>query len=662
MHTETARAEAFAAHRRGDLATAERLYSALLKTAPDDAELRHYMGVLCHQTGRTAESADWLRDAHRLAPRSLQTLQLLIRVCCESGDARGAVEALDRYLLQCPDDAGMLSVKGQQLACLGRIHEAEPAFRRAAELDSSAVKFRDLGICRQLMGDRAGAASAFEKAIALGDGQPRTRLWLAQNLRASGRPEYFEAAVAAAAAFSDDIELLIEAQSARRYVCDWDEFERHQPTLLRSLDKVLREDGTQDIPPGVLNYLDVDETCIAAIARRYARGLAAAGATLRLKLPPPPRQANETIRLGYLSTDFFNHAVGSLVQNLFACHDRSRFTVYGYSLRHRPDSVQRRIQEGCDVYRDLSGSGDEDIVRTIQADGIDILVDLAGYTSASRPTVLAAKPAPIQISWLGYLGTSGGTFIDYVIADDLTIPRGAAAEHYTEQIIRLPRFLVASELPAAAQCGSRSDAGLDTRAFVYCSFNQPYKLDRCTFGAWMEILREVPGSLLWLYSPDSERCRRNLTREAERLRVAPGRLVFAERASLDAHVARARFADLALDPFHISGGATSVATLAAGVPILTLRGGSFLARMGSSLNVSLGLGQLDCSTPDEYVEKAISLAVSPAEYAAAKRHLGTTNDLFDTRSFTRHLEAAFQVAWDRHLKSQPPKDIDIRRK
>lgn len=697
----SAKDQAIAAHRRGDLVEAERLYRDALHAAPSDAELYHCMGLLCYQAGRASECARWLKSAVAIAPRAMPSLQLLIRVCNETGDAKNALLALDQYLALRPDDAGMLNIKGQQLARLGRLRDAEHAFRQAAERTGKAALFHDLGLCRQWLGDLAGAITAYEEAIRRGHGHPRTKLWLAQCLRAAGRAaEYYRVVTEAARTANDDIELLIEAQAARRYVCDWKGFEANQPHLLAGLQRVLDRDSGESIPPGTLNFMDVDEATISKLAKRYARQLSAAGETLRQKLTGgegnknphvrspsekdgaanaaaagaatsttalgtslahPTRKQTERIRLGYLSTDFFAHAVGFLVRDLFELHDRTRFEVYGYSLRHCADEVQARIQQGCDVYRNLAGKSAEEIARAIGDDRLDILVDLAGYTSAAQPVVLAARPAPVQVSWLGYLGTSGGNFIDYLIADEVVLPPEIAGD-YTERIIRLPHFMPTSPLPVAELRPTREDAGLGDDGFVFCSFNQPYKLDRASFEAWMEILHGVPGSRLWMYVPDPEVCGANLRREAARLKVDPDRLVFSGHEPMAKHMARMPLADLSLDPFHISGGATSVAALFAGVPVLTLRGRSFLARMGSSMNACLGMEALDCASPEQYVAKAIKLATNPTMMSAVKGRLAMarqTNGFFDTRIFVCALEEALQIAWESHEAGLAPADIKV---
>ena len=663
MCDQTIKTRAFKAYRQGDLSTAGQLYTELAHSTPTDPEPLFYLGQLCHQTGRTAESVQWLQKALSLAPRSLPILQLLARVYDESGDAQQALSVLDRYLTQRPNDAMMLNVKGKQLFQLGRIPSAEQAFQQATEHCTNAGMFHDLGLCRQLQGNLGGAADAYQKALQFGDDNPKTRLWLAQCHRAMGRiSDYYQVVTAASKAMPNDIDLLIEAQSARRYVCEWDAFEQHQPHLLAALSGLLQTQPEQDIPPGILNYLGVGEDIIAAFARRYAAQLSSAGEKLeQVRDKPRKPKAGDKIRLGYLSTDFFAHAVGSLVRDLFACHDRKHFEVYGYSLRHKPDAIQKRIEQGCDHYYDLSGRSAGDIIQRISEDRIDILIDLAGYTSAAQPAVLAARPAPVQISWLGYLGTSGSDFIDYIIADDVALPHTSTGL-YSEHIIRLPCFLVTSPLSIADQRPSREEAGLDKEAFIFCSFNQPYKLDRQTFSAWMEILRRVPGSQLWMYAPDTDLCTTNLRREATRMNIDPARLVFARREPMPRHVARLQLADLALDPFHISGGATSVTTLTAGIPTLTLRGASFLARMGSSINTSLGMDELDCATPEHYIEKAVELATHSAQSVEIKQILKETKKtsaLFDTKGFVDTLEEALQIAWKQHNANRPLADITI---
>ncbi|BAV33886.1 hypothetical protein SCL_1581 [Sulfuricaulis limicola] len=657
------RDEAIAAHRRGDLVKAERLYRHLLRAAPSDAELHYCLGLLCFQTSRARESIQWLQQALALAPASGPTLQLLIRVSVETGDAEGALASLDRYLALHPHDAGMLHLKGQQLARLGKLRDAERAFFQAAERTGEAAMHHDLGLCRQLQGNLPGAIQAYREAIRRGHDHPRTRLWLAQCLRAVGRiREYYETATGATGDALNDIELAIEAQTARRYVCDWEGVETNQPAFMAGLQSALKQGSGASIPPGILNFMEVDEPTIASAAKKYARQLATAGDALRQKLRRPPARGDTgKLRVGYLSTDFFAHAVGFLVRDLFACHDRTRFEICGYSLRHHPDEVQARIREGCDTYRNLAGKNPEEIAHAILGDRIDILIDLAGYTSAAQPAVLAARPAPVQISWLGYLGTSGADFIDYLIADDVALPEELAGD-YTERIIRLPHFMITSPLSTSEKSPSREALGLGNDGFVFCSFNQPYKLDRRTFGAWMDILRRVPGSRLWMYVPDLEACGGNLRREAMRLEVDPGRLVFAGSEPMAQHLARMALADLALDPFHISGGATSVAALYAGVPVLTLRGQSFLARMGSSINSRLGMDALDCTTPEQYVMTAVELALNPAALAAVKDQLKETrrtHRFFDTGAFVHSLEEALRIAWERHAAGQAPADIRV---
>jgi predicted O-linked N-acetylglucosamine transferase (SPINDLY family) len=658
------RDEAFAAHRQGNLPGAERLYNELLRATPSDPEFRHHFGLLCYQLGRRSESVQHLRAALAFAPGSLPTMRLLIHVLQENGEVEGALRTLDDYLMRQPQDAEMLCRQGQLLGQLGRFQQAETVFLRAATKSSDPAIFHYLGLCRQRQGNLLAAADAYEEAIRRGHEDPQTRLWMAQCLRAAGRvKEYYEAATGSPKSLTARLDLLLEAQSARRYVCDWDGYERDLPELLAGLKRQIDSGDARDFAPGLLNLLDIDEELIANFARRYATHLSEGGRNLRAKLHNPrATRTDGRIRLGYLSTDFYAHAVGYLVRDLFAAHDRMRFEVFGYSLRHRSDEVHAAIRKGCNVFRDLAGRNAESVAQTILDDRIDILIDLAGYTSAARPLALAVRPAPVQVSWLGYLGTSGASFIDYIIADDVVLPPEIAG-HYSENVIRLPCFMVASPHEASDRRFRREELGLKRDAFVFCSFNQPYKLDRETFAAWMEILRGTSDSQLWLYAPDTSVCAENLRREASRSGVGQERLVFAGPEPMANHIARMAVADLALDPFHISGGATTAAALAAGLPVLTLQGGSFLARMGSSINAFLRMEDLDCLDREQYVKTAIDLANSAGGSVALKAQLGAAlqaTGFFDPARFVTALENVLQIAWDRHASGLAPADIRFR--
>ncbi|MCH8931172.1 MAG: hypothetical protein IIA98_09710 [Proteobacteria bacterium] len=267
-------------------------------------------------------------------------------------------------------------------------------------------------------------------------------------------------------------------------------------------------------------------------------------------MPKHRPDADESrIRIGYVSPDFGEHAVGLLVYDLFRQHDREAFEVYCYSLRRHEDSYYARVEEGADRFRDLSDCSLEKAIRQVQDDRIDILVDLAGYTGRARPEIFAARPAPVQIAYLGYLNTMAAEFIDYVVADPVVIPPDSGHE-FTEAILHLPAsFIMASPLVASPHVPDRSALGLPDDAFVFASFNNPLKIGPAVFGAWMRILKRVPGSVLWLFAEDSADAERNLAREAKTRGIRPERLVFAGRVPLAEHLARVRQADLFLDTF-----------------------------------------------------------------------------------------------------------------
>jgi predicted O-linked N-acetylglucosamine transferase (SPINDLY family) len=403
-----------------------------------------------------------------------------------------------------------------------------------------------------------------------------------------------------------------------------------------------------------------------AVARHLARGLEqqTAAARARCAFRHARRRDPSKLRIGYVSPDFRTHAVGTLVHGLFRHHDRDAVSVHAYSLVDVDDPFQRSVRSGVDTFADVSREPPEAIARRIHADGIDVLVDLAGYTTYSRTSLFVLRPAPVQAHWLGYLDTMGADFLPYVIADDRVIPEQAAAD-FSETVVPLPGgFAVASELPIDEAPLSRADEGLPEGAFVFCCMNALHKLDVESFDVWMRILARVPESVLWLSGETSQRGRSNLAREATRRGIDPSRLVYAPRAPLPRYLARYRLADLFLDTFAYNAGATAVGALRAGLPVLTRPGDTYMARMGSSLCACAGIPEMICEDVSAYEERAVALATDPQQLASVRARLAEghrTARLFDPRRCARELEAAYRAMWrhqlegaaDRRIRAEP---------
>ncbi|MDO8123229.1 MAG: UDP-N-acetylglucosamine-peptide N-acetylglucosaminyltransferase [Candidatus Hermodarchaeota archaeon] len=367
--------------------------------------------------------------------------------------------------------------------------------------------------------------------------------------------------------------------------------------------------------------------------------------------------------IGYLSNDFRYHPVAQLMLSLFGLHDRNRFKVVGYS--HGIDDgshYRKRIQQDCDKFVDLRNLGHADAAKRIYEDNIDILVDLNGHTAGSRLEICSCRPAPIQVTYLGFPGTSGAYFFDYIITDRIVTPQDHAP-YYTENFVYLPHSYQVNDHTQSISDKEwqRKDFNLPEDGFIFCSFNQPYKIEPVMFSVWMKILTKVPKGVLWL-SWGQGTAKTNLRREAEARGVESRRLVFAENMPMNEHLARLRLADLALDTRVYNGGATTSNALWAGVPVITLQGGHFPSRMSSSLLTSIGLPELITHTAAEYESLAVRLACDAHELETIRQKLATNRlekPLFDTPRFVRNLEKAYKEMWKIFLAGEQPRRIDV---
>lgn len=363
-----------------------------------------------------------------------------------------------------------------------------------------------------------------------------------------------------------------------------------------------------------------------------------------------------------MSPDFRIHPIATVTRRLYALHDRERFEVYGYSLRPGDGSdIRRDIENGCDFFRELSGLDDRAAAEIIHRDGIDILIDLAGYTRFSRPEIFAMRPASLQASYLGFLHTTGGDFIDYFMADPVVVP-AASGRFFTEKIAYLPSyFLFDNQQEISPQKLTREELGLPAQGFVFCCHNSNFKITPVDFDIWMRLLKRVAGSVLWLYK-SSEAVAANLRKEAEARGVNPDRLVFATLAPNPVYLARYRLADMFLDTAFYNAQTTAAEALWMGVPVLTCPGETMSSRVASGLLTALGLKEMIAGSPQEYEERAYHLATHPDELKEVREKLARNRlsaTLFDTERQVRNLEAAYQMMWQRHEAGLAPESFQI---
>lgn len=444
--------------------------------------------------------------------------------------------------------------------------------------------------------------------------------------------------------------------------CDWATLESELADLVSLAPAVPEGDWVTRISPYVSLLLPLPREMQRQVARAYSARIERAVAGL-----PRPDRALERdpprLRIGYVSGDFHNHATAHLTAGMFARHDRRRFEVYAYSIGHGDASeYRRRIVAGCDRFVEVGDEPFEATARRMAADGVHIAVDMKGYCGGGRPEIFALRPAPVQVSFLGYPGSMGAGFIDYLIADRRVAPE-SEAEWFSERLVWMPSSYQVNdrEQPIAERVPTRAEAGVPEAGFVFCCFNRSFKIDAETFALWMRILAAVPGSVLWLFR--SNLAAENALRTAAlRHGVAHERLVFATKLPKPEHLARHRLADLVLDTHVVNAHTTASDALWAGVPVLTWPGETFAARVAASLLHTIGLSELVAPSASAYEETAIELARNPQRLRALRERLARKRlaaPLFDTDRYVRALERAYERMWAVHAAQGRPRSFSV---
>ncbi len=437
----------------------------------------------------------------------------------------------------------------------------------------------------------------------------------------------------------------------QRHLCDWQDFEASEHKLrdlVRAGERISPFSFiTANTPP--------DEQLICA--RNWAASLLPAQA---VPISPGPRQPGR-IRVGYLSCDFKEHATAFLMAEMLERHDHKRFEIFAYSYGVDDGSkIRGRLIAAFDHFIDIGAASHEAAIARIHEDSIDILIDLKGYTQNARTEIMAGRPAPIQVAYLGYPGTMGTDCIDYAIADHFVVPADQR-QHFSEKLVYLPHCYQPNDTQRTiASLGlTRRQFGLPEDGFVFCSFNGNYKITPAFFEVWMRLLKNTPGSVLWLLETGT---RVNLLREAEARGVDPERIIFAQGLIHSQHLERMALADLFLDSLPVNAHTTASDALWAGLPLLTCAGEAFVGRVAGSILHSIGLPELVANSLEEYETKALHLAQNPAELQAFRERLARnrlTSPLFDIARFTRNLETAYQMMFDRWQAGHLPDVISV---
>jgi protein O-GlcNAc transferase len=609
----------------GRLSDAIAAYRRALELDPAYAEIHNNLGYVLQLNGTIDEGIDHYRKSIALRPDNYRAHYNLGNALFLTGKSQEALAALREAVRLNPGFPDAWDHLGTVLQRLGRPAEAEACFRRRVQIEpDSADAFHALALELQQQGRIAEALECYRRATAL-------------------RPDFLPAVASA----------LWLAQR----VCDWTTVAAYSDVVLRRA----AEEPSAVSPFQLFSLPGASRAHLLAHARSLAATIAS-NEPMRhdiARFGQPSR-----MRLGYLSSDFHGHPVAYLVAEVFELHDRDRFEVFLFS--YGPDdgsAMRQRLEAGCDRFIDLAPLSDDAAAQRIRDEGIQVLVDLKGYTADDRPRIAARRPAPIQVNWLGFPGSMGAEWIDYLIADPTVVPQEHDAD-YAEKIVRLPNCYQPNDRKRSSGIAalSRSACGLPEAGFVFCNFNQSYKIEPALFAIWMRLLNRVPKSVLWLleenrWSPD------NLRKEAIRHRVSPERLVFAPIRPLAEHLGRYALADLVLDTFPYTSHTTGSDALWADCPIVTMSGEIFASRVAASLLRNVGLEQLIASSFVEYEALALGLAQDPSRLGALRRNLRDNRDtlpLFDSPRFTRGLEAAYRRMWLQFAEGNAPRRFDVR--
>lgn len=625
-----------------------------------------------------------------LRGRSLARIKAGFRASGRPTTAAGDLERLEKAVREDPGPHAFNDL-GIALQGAGRLEEALSAYDKAIALDPAfAAAYFNRGNAQGDLKRHEAALESYEHAIALNPGSADAHIGrgnafseLGRHESALGsyaraielRPDYAEAhfnhgialrelnrTEAALASFEQAMQLKPDQEYLyglwlfmKMAVCDWRDIEKDFSTLF---DKIER--GEKASPPFPL----VAMPCPPALQRKAAESWTLARYPRNHALPAIlPRAASGKIRIGYFSADFHDHATSRLMAELFELHDRSRFELTAFSLGvTKDDAMMRRVSAAFERFIDICGITDLEAASRARDLGIDIAVDLKGFTQESRTGIFALRAAPVQVNYLGYPGTMGAGYIDYLLADATLVPE-SHRQFYAEKIACLPNSYQPNDTrrPLSGRVPTREDEGLPSAGFVFCCFNNNFKILPAMFDCWMRILRRVEGSILWLLE-DNPRALANLRQEASARGVNPGRLVFAPRANLAAHLARHKLADLFLDTLPCNAHTTASDALWMGLPVLTCIGDAFAGRVAASLLNAIGLPGLVAPDLRSYEELAISLAKDPARLGEIRRALEvgrSGSPLFDTTLYARHLEAAYTTMHERNIAGLPPDHFHV---
>ncbi len=615
--------EAMRLFSRGETGAALTLSGRLAALFPQSAHVWNLEGTLRGSAGDSMRAEEAFRRVIGLDPGNAEAHSNLGFMLLRRGETRAAIESLNAALRLKPDHPQAHNNLGNALLATGDAKGAVASYSKAIEGDAGLFQAHvNLGHALRELGQLDEAVTSYNNALTLRPG---------------------------------DAEVRAHSLHLRQSIGDWS---MHDKTFGQDVARLGVNDGA--VPP--FHALGLEDDAGRQLkrsinwTRQKHRGIQAT--TFEARPAGSPK-----VRIGYFSADFHDHATMHLMAGLLREHDRSSFEIYLYRFGGQEMGLWRTfLATHSDLLREVHDLSDLAIVEIARADGLDIAIDLKGYTRENRSGIFARRIAPLQISYLGYPGSMGADFMDYLVADRIVIPERERG-HYSEKVISLPGSYQPNDeqREIAPEVTTRADHGLPETGFVFCCFNQSYKITPREFDIWMRVLGKVPGSVLWLLR-SNRWAETNLRREAEHRGVAGERLVFAEKLPHARHLARHIHADLFVDTFACNAHTTASDALWAGLPVVTLAGGQFAARVAASLLHAVGLTELATENEADYERLVLELARDPARLATIRSRLAENRQshaLFDTKRYACNFEKALQLAHARRVDGHAPADLDI---
>ena len=611
----------------------------------------------------------------------LESLALLAKE--DYGNAELCLREANRLM---PDRVSVLTNLSVALLIQNKVAESRKFAEKAVALDpSNAEGWSNLAGCLYFEKDYRGALIAFDKVIALNSGLPEA--WSNRGNTCKHLGRYDEALMNYAKAIElnpDLADAWFSRGSAYKDLKRFDEaLDNYDKAILLKPNIAYALGDRLNVELHMCRWNTIVRDC-DDLKQKVKSGLRASSPFHFLAVPSTPAlqrqcaeifvqdkcpfqgngyawdrvRAHDRIRIGYFSADFHNHATAQLMAGLFEQHARTKFEVIGFSFGpSEQDAMRQRLTAAFDRLIDVRDRSDTEIAAMARSLEIDIAVDLKGFTEGARTGIFAHRAAPVQVNYLGYPGTMGASYIDYLLADPILIPP-EHLEHYTEKVVYLPDSYQVNDSARkiSERIFTRAELNLPEQGFVFCCFNNNYKITPDVFDIWMRLLHAAEGSVLWLLE-DNVAAASNLRDEAAKRGISATRLVFADRMDASSHLARHRVADLFLDTLPYNAHTTASDALWSGLPVVTCLGTTFAGRVAAGLLAAAGLPELVTTTPEHYESLALQIAMHPDRLAKLKQTLErnrTTCPLFDTSRSTRNIEAAYTMMWERHCAGLPP--------